>query len=92
VAKAVREAGGKPNIGDFPAGTFSIKSLKKAYEHSGLENLAKEEEIPLNFDTGVKKLDIPNGNPLRRSAICNYALNADKIIALPKLKTTPFSI
>jgi uncharacterized protein (DUF362 family) len=90
VAKAVREAGGEPYIGDSPAGTFSKRNLKKAYERSGLENLAKEEEIPLNFDTGVKKLDIPNGKRLRHSPICNYALNADKVIALPKLKSHSF--
>ena len=90
VAKAVREAGGKPYIGDSPAGTFSKRNLKKAFERSGLENLAKEEKIPLNIDTGVKKLDVPNGKRLRRSPICNYALNADKVIALPKLKSHSF--
>ena len=31
VAKAVREAGGKAYIGDSPAGTFSKRTLKKAY-------------------------------------------------------------
>ena len=90
VAKAVREAGGKPYIGDSPAGTFSKRSLKKAYRSSGLENMAGEEDIPLNFTTGIKKLDIPNGKRLQRSPICEYALNADKVIALPKLKTHSF--
>ena len=90
VAKAVRQAGGKPYIGDSPAGTFSKRSLTKAYRMSGLENLAAEEKIPLNFNTGVKKLDIPEGKRLQRSPIGAYALNADKIIALPKLKTHSF--
>jgi uncharacterized protein (DUF362 family) len=90
VAKAVREAGGEPYIGDSPAGAFSKRYLDKAYERSGLKNLAAEEKIPLNFDTGVQKLDIPGGKRLQRSFICNYALNADKIIALPKLKTHSF--
>ena len=87
VAKAVRAAGGEPYIGDSPAGTFSKRNLEKAYERSGLKDMAAEEEIPLNFDTGARKLDIPRGKRLQRSPICNYALNADKIIALPKLKT-----
>jgi len=90
VAKAVREAGGEPYIGDSPAGPFSKRNLNKAYRRSGLENLAEEEEIPLNFDTGVKKLDIPNGKRLKKSPICDYVLNAGKIIALPKLKTHSF--
>jgi len=90
VAEAVREAGGDPYIGDSPAGLFSKRTLKKAYQRSGLENLAKAEEIPLNFDTGVKQTDIPNGKRLQRSPICDYALKADKVIALPKLKTHSF--
>jgi uncharacterized protein (DUF362 family) len=90
VAKAVKEAGGDPYIGDSPAGPFSKRNLNKAYEHSGLANLAGEEGITLNFNTGVKKLDFPNGKRLRRSPICDYVLNADKVIALPKLKTHSF--
>ena len=90
VAKALRKAGGEPYIGDSPAGPFTKRYLGKAYGRSGLEKLAAEEEIPLNCDTGVKKLDIPNGKRLQRSPICNYALNADKVIALPKLKTHSF--
>jgi uncharacterized protein (DUF362 family)/Pyruvate/2-oxoacid:ferredoxin oxidoreductase delta subunit len=90
VAKAVREAGGKPYIGDSPAGPFSKRHLNKAYRRSGLERLAAEEEIPLNFNTDVKKIDIPEGKRLQRSPICDYVLNADKVIALPKLKTHSF--
>ena len=87
VAKAVREAGGEPFIGDSPGGPFSKRNLNKVYRRTGLEKMAGEEEIPLNFDTGTKKLDIPTGKRLRRSPICDYVLNADKVIALPKLKT-----
>jgi uncharacterized protein (DUF362 family) len=90
VAKAVKKAGAEPYIGDSPAGTFSKRNLTKAYKSSGLEHLAEEEKIPLNFNTGVKKLDIPEGKRLQRSPICGYVLNADKIIALPKLKTHSF--
>lgn len=90
VARAVRAAGGKPYIGDSPAGPFSKRNLTKAYRGSGIEKLAEEEKIPLNFDTSVKKLDIPKGRRMRSVPICNFALRADKIIALPKLKTHSF--
>jgi uncharacterized protein (DUF362 family) len=90
VAKVVKKAGGKPYIGDSPAGRFSKRYLKKIYAGSGLEDLAREEEIPLNLDTGVKKLDIPEGKRLQRSPICEYAVKADRVIALPKLKTHSF--
>ena len=55
VAKAVKKAGGEPFIGDSPAGTFSKRSLTKAYGRSGLEDLAGEEEILLNFRQGSNK-------------------------------------
>jgi uncharacterized protein (DUF362 family) len=87
VARAVRKAGGKPYIGDSPAGAFSKRTLTKAYERSGLRDMAAEEKIPLNLNTASKKVDIPEGKRLQRSPICEFALKADKVIALPKLKT-----
>ena len=67
VAKASKKACAEPYIGDSPAGPFSKRSLKKAHKRSGLEHLAEEEEIPLNFNTGVKKLDIPEDAIVLRS-------------------------
>jgi len=90
VVRTVKKAGGEPYIGDSPAGLFSKRSLKKAYERTGIADLAKEEDIPLNIDTGVRKLDIPTGRRLQRVPICEYALKSDKIIALPKLKSHSF--
>ena len=90
VAKVVRNAGGEAYIGDSPAGTFSKRRLKKAYRSSGLADLARDEQIPLNFDTSAKKIDMTEGKRLHQSPICNFVLNADKVIALPKLKTHSF--
>lgn len=87
VAHEVKKAGGLPYIGDSPAGTFSKRILLKAYEKTGIAAMAKEENIPLNFDTGSKKVHITNGRRLKKIPICNYMLKADKIIGLPKLKT-----
>jgi len=90
VATAVRKSGGHPYIGDSPGRTFSKRTLRKAYKKTGLEALANEENIPLNYDTSIKRLDIPHGRRLKSSSFCRYALDADKIIALPKLKTHSF--
>jgi len=90
VAEAVRRAGGEPYIGDSPAGTFSKRTLTKTYRSSGLANLAHEDGIDLNYNTGVRKLDIPRGKRLPKSPICDFVLKADKVIALPKLKTHSF--
>ena len=90
VAEAVKSAGGNPFIGDSPGGLFSKRALKKAYRRSGLEELAKKEKIPLNYNTDSEKLDIPEGLRLTKSLFCDFVFDADKIIALPKLKTHSF--
>jgi len=87
VAKAVLKAGGIPYIGDSPSGQFTKRRLEKAYKNSGLKNLAEELGIELNYDTGYKKIEIPNGKKLKKTPISNFVLNADKIIAIPKIKT-----
>ncbi len=86
-ARAVKSAGGSPYLGDSPSGTFSQRALNKTYIRSGFQKLAAQEAIPLNFDTGSKKVDLPDGLRLHQAPICNFALNAQKIVALPKLKT-----
>jgi len=87
VAKAVMEAGGTPIIGDSPAGAFSKFWLERAYKAAGFKDLAKRLGIELNYDTGSRIVEIPQGKVLKRSKICNYILNADRIVALPKIKT-----
>ncbi|MBN2419337.1 MAG: DUF362 domain-containing protein [Deltaproteobacteria bacterium] len=87
VAREVKKAGGLPYIGDSPAGTFSKRILEKAYDKTGIRSMAKEADIPLNFDIGSKKAIIADGVKVKRIPICNYILHADKIIGLPKLKT-----
>jgi uncharacterized protein (DUF362 family)/NAD-dependent dihydropyrimidine dehydrogenase PreA subunit len=92
VAQAILKIGGIPYIGDSPSGQFTKRRLEKAYTKSGLKDLAKTLGIELNYDTRVKKISIPKGKKLKRTTICNFVLNADKIIALPKIKTHSFMI
>jgi len=92
VADAVIKAGGKPYIGDSPSGPFTKRALEKTYVRSGLKKVAGDMSIELNYDTGITKVPVPNGNKLKKTSICNYVLSADKIIALPKIKTHDFMI
>lgn len=87
VACEVKRAGGVPYIGDSPAGTFSRRGLSRTYARTGIEKMAKEEGISLNYDTGAKKVNISGGKKLKKIAVCNYILKADKIIGIPKFKT-----
>ena len=90
VAKSVLKVGGIPYIGDSPSGQFTKRRLKKVYKKSGLIKLSKQLDIELNYDTSSKKIDFPNGKRLQKIPICNFVLNADKIISLPKIKTHSF--
>ena len=87
VVREVKEAGGRPFIGDSPAGRFTKKALQKAYRATGLEDISNEEDVPLNWDTDSTKQEMAEGKRLKRTPICHFALKADKIISLPKLKT-----
>ena len=87
VVKAVLKEGGTPYIGDSPSGQFTKRRLKKVYERSGLKKLERDLGVELNYDTRSQKISIHNGKKLKKTSICKFVLDADKIIALPKIKT-----
>ena len=87
VANEVIKNGAIPIIGDSPSGQFTKRRLEKVYNKAGLINLSKELGIDLNYDTNYKKISVPNGKRLKNTQICDFVLNADKIIAIPKIKT-----
>lgn len=87
IAEAVIKTGAVPFIGDSPSGQFTKRRLEKTYEKSGLITLANDLGVELNYDTGVTKIDNPNGKKLKKTLFCDYVLNAEKIIAVPKIKT-----
>ena len=91
-AEAVLKTGGIPYIGDSPSGQFSKRRLKKVYEKAGLLKLSHEMGIELNYNTNTTKVSIPNGKLLKKTTLCNFILQADKIIALPKIKTHSYMI
>lgn len=91
-AELVIKAEGIPFIGDSPSGQFTKRRLKRVYKKSGLQKISKELGIELNYDTKTTKIQIPSGKKLKETPICNYIKKADKIIALPKIKTHSFMI
>jgi uncharacterized protein (DUF362 family)/Pyruvate/2-oxoacid:ferredoxin oxidoreductase delta subunit len=92
VAISIIKAGGVPFIGDSPSGPFTKRRLEKSYNKSGLKYVSKDLGIELNYDTRTKKIEIPNGKKLKKASICNFFLQADKTIALPKIKTHSYMI
>ena len=92
VARAVLDAGAIPYIADSPGGPFTKITLDIGYNRTGIKKLATELGIELNYDTGSKRVSIPGAKKLKNAPICNYMFQADKIIALPKLKSHSFQI
>ncbi len=87
VAESVMNAGATPFIGDSPGGSFSKRALTKAYKRTGMSQIADDLGIELNMDTSWKTIPVKDGLRLKKTQVCNFALDADRIIALPKLKT-----
>ena len=92
LAKEVLDIGAIPFIGDSPSGQFTKRRLEKAYQKSGLIAISNELGIELNYDTDVRKINIPEGKKLKKTVFCDFVLDADKIIAVPKIKTHSFMI
>lgn len=87
VAKEILKINAIPFIGDSPSGSFTKRRLEKLYDKSGLMSISKELGIELNYNTKTQKISIPNGKRLKNTNVCNFVIEADKIISLPKLKT-----
>jgi uncharacterized protein (DUF362 family) len=87
VAEAVLRLNAIPVIADSPSGNFSERRLKTVYQKSGMMELAREIGVELNYNTKVKKVEIPNGRRLKKTSLCSFILEADTVIALPKIKT-----
>lgn len=91
-AELVIKAGGIPYIADSPSGQFTKGRLKRVYKKSGLQKISNELGVELNYDTKTTKIQIPSGKKLKETPICNFIKKADKIIALPKIKTHSYMI
>lgn len=76
VIRLTREAGGTPLVGDSPGGCVKVEEV---YELSGIKKICEEESAELiKFNRVSDREGVP---------IACEALEADKIISIPKLKT-----
>ncbi len=90
VVKLVQEVGGKPIIGDSPAGPFKPALLRMAYQRSGMSRVAEETGAELNFDCNQIYLSHPQGKAIRGLEVGTFITSADVVIPLCKLKTHSF--
>jgi uncharacterized protein (DUF362 family) len=89
VAELVREAGGKPLIGDSPGGYhfYTRATLASVYETCGMREAAEASGAELNYDTEAIDVPFPGGTVVKMVKTIRPVLDADLIISIPKLKT-----
>ncbi|MDO5844033.1 MAG: DUF362 domain-containing protein [Methanocorpusculum sp.] len=94
VGKMIIEAGGILTIADSPGAgiVYNQHSLKRVYHKCGIEDVAKELGIELNFDTGSQERPFPEGIVMKRFTVINPVCDADVIISVCKLKTHMFTL
>ncbi len=74
-------------IGDSPGGTYTQSSLKSIYKATGMEQVANELNIKLNYDISEKKVEYEKAHALRFMDIITPIIEADYIVNICKLKT-----
>ena len=85
--------GATVRIVDSPgSGTpWSESSLRKVYHKCAMETLARE-NVELNFNTGIRKVEFPEGKLVRSFELIEAALDADALISVAKAKTHSFTV
>ena len=87
VVRMVQQAGGKPFIVDSPGGPSSKSLLKAVYKATGMAAVAERTGCEVSLDTGEVVLPHPQGKVVKQLTLLKVLVEADVIIALPKLKT-----
>ncbi|MGL5345835.1 MAG: DUF362 domain-containing protein [Peptostreptococcaceae bacterium] len=87
VCEKLLELNCKVTIADSPGGPYTIASLKSIYKSTGLEEVAKDLNIDLNYDISEIKVENENANALRYMDIIKPIKDADCVVNLCKLKT-----
>ncbi len=88
IAKGLKELGfTNITIAESPGGPYTPIALKPIFSACGMEDVAKEQQININYDVGFRPVANPNGVVCREFNIIDPIADADFIISVAKLKT-----
>lgn len=87
VCEKLLEMNCKIVIADSPGGPYTLASLKSIYKASGIESVANELGVTLNYDISEVKVENKDAHALRYMDIIKPIVDADYIVNLCKLKT-----
>ncbi len=87
LASLLLEHGCEVIIGDSPGGPFNPSALRGIYKACGMEELAKEIPVVLNYNTGSYEIKNEEGLILKKITAIEVLKEVDKVISVSKLKT-----
>ena len=90
VIRLVKEAGGKPVVGDAPG--IAYKDAEKAWQITGLKKAAEEEGVEVVTFRWARQVKSSFSKKVPYLHIAREALDADVVISIPKLKTHSFAL
>ncbi|MFH1678300.1 MAG: DUF362 domain-containing protein [Candidatus Omnitrophota bacterium] len=90
LGRMIKQTGAEVIVGDSPSGPYKADALKAAYKKSGLEDIALEAGIRLNYDLSFEEVFYPEGILIKKFNILKPILEADTLVSVPKLKTHVF--
>ena len=74
-------------VGDSPGGPYTVSALKGIYKTCGIEDVCKELNINLNYDTSEIKVENKDGKILKYLNVIKPITEVDYVINICKLKT-----
>ena len=92
IARMVKDIDAAPIIADSPGSgyPYTERMLERTYRMTGMDRVAEEVRIDLNYDTSYHIVSNPDGAYFKRFEIITPVHEADAIINLCKLKTHGF--
>jgi len=90
VIKLVKEAGGRPFVGDAPG--IAYQYIKQAWQKTGLKRAAEEEGAKVINFRQVREINNSHNKKVPVLYIAEEVMDADVVISLPKLKTHSFTL
>lgn len=87
LAETLIKNGAEVIIADSPGGPFNTSLLRGVYKACGIEKIAEDLKIKLNYNTDVMNIKNENGLILKRITAIEVLNEVDKVISVSKLKT-----
>ena len=87
LAELLQEYGAKVVIGDSPGGLFNSQALRHVYRGTGMEQMAKDTGLVLNYNTDTIDVENPDGKLMKHLTMTAMLKDVDHVISVCKLKT-----